>query len=80
MPSCKKMTELLSDSLETHLPWTKRWSMQLHLLICKTCRRYRRHLLFIQKTLAKMDGHQQLLQLPEAARQRIKDKLSEKPK
>ncbi|MDD5271873.1 MAG: hypothetical protein PHU14_04055 [Methylovulum sp.] len=75
MPSCKEMTRLLSDSLETRLPWPKRSAMRLHLLICGTCRRYRRHLLFMKKILA---GRKPLMSLPDAAKQRIKDRLAKK--
>jgi hypothetical protein len=71
------MTELLSDSLERHLPLPKRWGMKFHLLLCGTCRRYRKHLLFMQKI---MDGRGKMLPLPEAAKQRIKEKLAEKGK
>ncbi len=75
MPSCKEMTRLLSDSLETPLPWPKRSVMHLHLLICGTCRRYRRHLLFMHKVLA---GHNHLMFLSDTAKQRIKDSLAKK--
>lgn len=72
------MTDLLSDSLETRLPWPKRWAMKLHLMVCVTCRRYRRHLLFMQKMLA--GGRGKAMPLPEAARLRIKEKLAGKTK
>jgi len=72
MPTCKKMTDLLSDSLEMKLPWPKILAMKLHLMVCKTCRRYRQHLMFMQKML---DGRVKAILLPEAARLRIKEKL-----
>ncbi|MBT9097316.1 zf-HC2 domain-containing protein [Methylovulum psychrotolerans] len=75
MPSCKQMTQLLSDSLETPLPWPKRSAMRLHLLICATCRRYRRHLLFMQKIIT--DHNPRLTALSDTAKQRIKDNLAQ---
>ena len=80
MLTCKDMTHLLSDSLERQLPWPKRWAMRFHLGICKTCRRYRQHLLFMQKALVKLDGQRNILPLPDAARQRIKANLQQKTK
>lgn len=75
MLTCKDMTDLLSDSLETQLPWPKRWAMRFHLGICKTCRRYRQHLLFMQKALVKLDTHSTTIALPDAAKARIKANL-----
>lgn len=75
MPNCKDMTELLSTSLESRLPLSKRLAMRLHLLICSTCRRYRQHLLFIQKAFLRFEQSAEGVKLPEAAKQRIKEKL-----
>jgi predicted anti-sigma-YlaC factor YlaD len=40
MLSCKELTELATDYLEQDLPWRDRLSVQVHLWMCRHCRRY----------------------------------------
>jgi predicted anti-sigma-YlaC factor YlaD len=40
MLSCKEVTELATDYLERDLPWSERLKVQVHLWICRYCRRY----------------------------------------
>jgi predicted anti-sigma-YlaC factor YlaD len=70
------MTELLSTSLETRLPRLTRWQMQLHLLICQGCRRYRQQLSFIQQALLQIDQQNPAIKLPDNVKQRIKEHLA----
>jgi hypothetical protein len=51
MLSCKDVTQLISESMDTSLPIGKRIGMRLHLLICKFCSRYERQLLLIRETI-----------------------------
>jgi hypothetical protein len=51
MLSCKDVTQLISESMDTSLPIGKRIGMRLHLLMCKFCSRYERQLLLIRDTL-----------------------------
>ena len=48
MLSCKDVTRLISESMDTSLPIGKRIGMRLHLLMCKFCSRYERQLLLIR--------------------------------
>lgn len=50
-PSCKEMTELISESMEKKLSFRRQIGVQLHFLICKWCARYRKQLLFIRNIL-----------------------------
>jgi len=77
MPTCKEMTELLSDAIETPQPWPKRCAMQLHLLVCKTCRRYNRQIQLIQQAFHKIDERGRIFSLSEEAKKRIKAKLTQ---
>ncbi len=43
MMTCQEVAELVDRSLDEKLPWTQRWVVRLHLLYCKACVRYRRH-------------------------------------
>ncbi|MGH7781564.1 MAG: anti-sigma factor family protein [Candidatus Binataceae bacterium] len=40
MLSCKELTELATDYLEKDLRWPDRLRVQIHLWMCKHCRRY----------------------------------------
>jgi hypothetical protein len=51
MLSCKDVTQLISESMDTSLPIGKRIGMRLHLLMCRFCSRYERQLLLIRETV-----------------------------
>ena len=51
MLSCKDVTQLISRSMDHSLPIGKRIGVRLHLLMCKFCSRYERHLLLIRETV-----------------------------
>lgn len=40
MLSCKEVTEIATDFLEENLPWRGRFGVQVHLWMCRYCRRY----------------------------------------
>jgi predicted anti-sigma-YlaC factor YlaD len=40
MLSCKELTELATDYLEKDFPWRERLRVQVHLSMCRHCRRY----------------------------------------
>ena len=40
MPSCRDISQLISDGMDRHLPLRKRLSIRLHVSMCKYCRRY----------------------------------------
>ncbi|MEO6739757.1 MAG: hypothetical protein ABIP20_05855, partial [Chthoniobacteraceae bacterium] len=42
--SCHDMSRLSSQALDARLPWTTRFRMRIHYLICAWCRRYRAQL------------------------------------
>ena len=48
MMSCKKVSELMSTSLDRTLSFSERLGMVAHSLICKGCTHYKQHLLFIR--------------------------------
>ena len=70
--NCQRAARLLSDATERPLTRLERFGLRAHLLGCRSCRRYRRHLEQIAAALrstgpaAVDDG-----QLPSAARARI---------
>lgn len=76
-PTCKEATRLQSDALDQSLPWRQRFGLFLHLLICKWCRRYGRHLGFLRtaaKKCAELEP-EPVEKLSPAARERIRQAL-----
>lgn len=63
MLNCKQFTDLASDNLDVQYHGWKRIDIRLHLLICRHCRRFNRHLdrsrrtgAELAKTLWQIDG------------------------
>ncbi|GMQ79817.1 MAG: hypothetical protein BMS9Abin03_257 [Thermodesulfobacteriota bacterium] len=50
MFNCKKVTHLVSESLDRKLYLYQRMGMRIHLMMCKFCSRYQEQLLFLRKT------------------------------
>lgn len=82
MLSCKDVTRLISESMDTSLPVGKRIGMRLHLLICKFCSRYERQLLLIRETVRRLaatedgPGESSGESLSAEARERIRKTLA----
>ena len=80
-PTCEVVTQKLSESMEHKLPLRERVQIQLHLMGCKFCARYRDQLLVIRTLLEKFDDTMADEQLTEEARikitQAIKNKQSQ---
>ena len=49
MPSCKEISELLSQAMDQRLPLRKRLSMWLHVSMCGLCRRYEKQLHLLRR-------------------------------
>jgi hypothetical protein len=47
MLSCKEVSQLVSQSLDSPLPLRRRFSVRLHLLMCSLCARFRRQMVFL---------------------------------
>jgi hypothetical protein len=54
MLSCKDVTQLISESMDTSLPIGKRIGVRVHLLMCKFCSRYERQLRLIRETVRRI--------------------------
>ena len=50
---CRDMTRLLSRSMDQRLLFRQRVAVKLHLLYCRACRRYRRHLLVLRAAMSR---------------------------
>ena len=51
MGNCKKVTQMVSESLDRKLPLHQRMGIRVHLLMCKFCSRYRKQLLILGEVM-----------------------------
>jgi hypothetical protein len=49
MPSCKETAALISENMDRPLPWRKRFSIRIHVMMCSLCRRYEKQLRLLRK-------------------------------
>ncbi len=49
--TCDQATKLLSDAEERKLSRRERFGLRFHVLICKSCRRFRDHLRLLRRLL-----------------------------
>lgn len=49
MPSCKDVSELISQAIDSQLPLRKRLSIRLHVSMCGFCRRYEKQLHLLRR-------------------------------
>lgn len=82
MLSCKEATRLVSESFDRTLPLNQRIALRVHLLLCKFCNRYRKHLLLIREAIRRhpdrVESHEEppSPSLSPEARERIKRSLT----
>lgn len=76
MFNCKKVTRMVSDSLDHKLPLYQRFGIRIHLMMCKFCSRYKDQLLLMRKIIGpKMMDKKETdlsIKLSSKARERIK--------
>ena len=51
MFSCQEVSRKVSESMDRKLPWHHRLLMNLHLVMCKYCRRFKDQLLIMHRAL-----------------------------
>ena len=52
MFSCKEVSRKVSESMDRRLPWHQWLLMNLHLMMCKYCRRFKDQLLVMHRALS----------------------------
>jgi hypothetical protein len=81
-PSCKQAARLQSEAMDRRLSLFERFGLQVHLLLCKWCRRYGEQLTFLRSAALECDEHENpvvLQRLSPDARERIKKRLLSTP-
>jgi hypothetical protein len=74
-PPCKEITRLLSQSIDRRLPMYRPLGVWLHFVVCGSCRRYAKQLVFIRQASRSMPEHLAEMSpatLPQAAKKRIR--------
>ncbi len=83
MRSCKRASQLISESLDRRLGARERFALTVHMIVCAMCRAYRRQLLFIRsatRDLGRDDAAPDAGQrLSESARERLRKRLDQRP-
>lgn len=74
MLNCRETTQLISKSLDRHLTWRERFAVNLHLIICKYCKRFSQQLVVMCAAfnhISKLIETDHNIQLPSATKTRI---------
>ncbi len=84
MITCKEATFLISKKQQDKLNWFERLQLNLHLMMCKYCRRFAEQVSFITKAIAslkkKVMNQSAGVSLSDEKKQLIKKKLLEQKK
>ena len=83
MPNCREVSRMVSESMDVRLPFSRRMSMWVHLMMCRYCYRFRRQILFLRK-MSRIDAEDavdtldgQDAALSPSARERLKKIVEE---
>jgi hypothetical protein len=78
MLNCRQASELMSQSLDTKLSLRKRWSLKLHLMMCRGCSNFRHQVGFLRHA-AKRWGQRRNsgLRLSDDAKSRIANAIQD---
>jgi predicted anti-sigma-YlaC factor YlaD len=74
---CEDAARLLSDREERQLTFVEKLGLNIHLAICRGCRRYKRSLAILRHILRRASKEEAGMKLPEDARIRIAHRLRE---
>lgn len=79
MRSCEEVSRLTSERLDRALTLRERLALNMHLMMCRNCRRYARQIALVKRATEKLRIRRKELGstgLPDEARERIARRLS----
>ncbi len=79
MLSCKQASQLISQSLDRSLTLRERFALQLHLIICKYCKRFSQQLQTLRAAITTMVDsieNNDTIKMPSAAKKSIADQIA----
>ncbi len=77
-PDCEKIAQLVSESLDTKLPWYQRILLQMHLFVCDTCKEFSKQIQLLNQMVHQLTHTietDETIQLPQSAKQTIQETL-----
>ena len=80
---CEESTRLVSEALDRDLPAVERWAVRLHAVSCRSCRPFRRQVIFMRETLQQRfalesAGSDDAFRLSDEARTRIAQVIADR--
>ena len=82
MPSCRRAAELITQSLDDPLRGHQRACLAVHMLLCGSCRRFRRQITALEAAATSIIGARlgpaQKVELPRAAKQHLQALIRER--
>jgi len=76
---CKDVSDLISRSMDEKLPLKIRMGIKFHLMMCRLCLNYKNQLNLIRRAILKIESSKDsdavITNLPDRARQKIKNHL-----
>ena len=79
-PKCREVVRILSQAMDSKLPFSMRLKLRLHYLICAWCQRYEKHLRELRKFAASVPDRTEAFSedtLSPGAKDRIKEAMRE---
>jgi len=73
--SCSEAARLISDAHEHPLPWLARVGLDMHLAICRHCRRYRRQVQLMHTVFREYPARLTSIQLPDDFKNQLVTRL-----
>lgn len=83
MPSCRDISQLVSDGMDRNLPLRKRLSIRLHVSMCGFCRCYEKQLHLLHESVghyADPDANVVEKSLSPAAKEKLEKALADRAK
>ena len=78
MLTCKETTQLISKSLDRQLTWRERFTVRVHLITCKYCKRFLKQLTVIRDAfsqITKLIEMDDSIQIPAETKTRISNSI-----
>ena len=72
---CKDVSQKVSLSMDTSLPYRHRMAVRMHLLMCRYCSRFHRQLIMLRKMSRHVDSDQCCTETTSKLSQEAKDRI-----
>ncbi len=73
---CDEASQLASDALDRPLAWYERWALRGHVLVCWSCRRFRKQIAFLSAAMRRIEDQSnepdESMRLTDDAKARLK--------